>query len=161
MASTYYWCGRYDDAIAQAQRTVELDLSSPPRISCSRGSYAHKRYADAIESQKKVLTPCRRAGRRGRAARDHAAGGYDVALRNFYRGVLAGLSVANKEGWVSAVAFALVYTKLGDANRAFEWLDKAYAERTPWMAMLRADPDFEPLRGDPRFAALAKRIGLP
>jgi hypothetical protein len=94
-------------------------------------------------------------------ARDYAAGGYNVALRNLYRGVLDGLTAANKEGWVSPVAFALVYTKLGDANRAFEWLEKAYAERAPWLAMLRADPDFEPLRGDPRFAALAKRIGLP
>ena len=75
--------------------------------------------------------------------------------------VLDGLTEANKAGWVSPIAFAMAYTKLGERDRAFEWLDKAFAERAPWLALLQADPDFEPLRNDSRFGRLARRIGLP
>jgi TolB-like protein/Tfp pilus assembly protein PilF/predicted Ser/Thr protein kinase len=162
MASTYYWTGRYDDAIAQARRTVEFDPEFAAAHQLLADLYAHKRmYTDAIESQKRVLTLAGEQDGAATLARDYAATGYSSALRNLYRGVLDGLTEANKEGWVSPVAFALVYTKLGDANRAFEWLEKAYAERAPWLVMLKADPDFEPLRGDRRFVTLATRIGLP
>jgi len=162
MANVSYWTGRYDDAIAQARRTVELDPEFAAAHQLLADLYAHKgMYADAVSSLKRVLTLAGEQDGAATLARDYAAAGYSSALRNLYRGVLDGLTEANKEGWVSPVAFALVYTQLGDANRAFEWLEKAYAERAPWLVMLQADPDFESLRGDRRFVALAKRIGLP
>jgi TolB-like protein/Tfp pilus assembly protein PilF/predicted Ser/Thr protein kinase len=162
MAGTYFWTGRYEDAIAHARRTVELDPEFAPVHQLLADLYSHKRmYADAIASLQRVLTLAGDQEGAATLARDYAAAGYDAAVRNLYRGVLDGLTEANKEGWVSPIAFALAYTKLGDANRAFEWLEKAYAERAPWLALLQVDPDFERLRGDRRFAALAKRIGLP
>ena len=49
---------------------------------------------------------------------------------------------------------------LGDLDRAFEWLERAYAERDMAMVHLDTDPYFDPLRADPRFADLRSRMGL-
>jgi hypothetical protein len=49
---------------------------------------------------------------------------------------------------------------LGDKDRAFGWLDKAYEERSYLMAFLRVIPLADPLRSDPRFDDLVRRIGL-
>jgi len=57
---------------------------------------------------------------------------------------------------------ASVYALAGDKDNAFSWLDKAYAERDgAIIALLKCDPTFKNLRGDPRFASLLRRMGLP
>jgi len=50
---------------------------------------------------------------------------------------------------------------LGDKGEAFEWLEKAYAARIPPLRRLKIGTAWDPLRSDPRFADLLKRIGLP
>jgi hypothetical protein len=55
-----------------------------------------------------------------------------------------------------------VFALIGDKDKAFEWLDKAYAERDGIvLAQLKVDPSFKNLRNDPRFANLLRRMGLP
>jgi hypothetical protein len=49
---------------------------------------------------------------------------------------------------------------MGDMDRAFESLERAYQARSAGMIYLHLDPGYEPLRGDPRYAELVKRIGL-
>jgi hypothetical protein len=44
---------------------------------------------------------------------------------------------------------------------ALEWLEKAFAEHDAFLPWLNSDPDFDPLRSDPRFDALIRRIGIP
>jgi serine/threonine-protein kinase len=162
VASTFFSTGRYDDAIAQALRTLELDPQFGPGHQLLADLYAYKRNdAKAIASQQRVLTLAGDQDGAATLGRDYAAGGYDHAMRRLYGGVLDGLAAASKAGWVSPIAFAMTYTKLGDRDHAFEWLEKAFAERSPWLTYIRADPDFAPLRSDPRFAALERRIGLP
>jgi len=55
---------------------------------------------------------------------------------------------------------ACINAQIGDKNKAFEYLEKSYQEREMWMAYLQADPRLDPLRGDPRFGELVKRVGL-
>jgi hypothetical protein len=74
--------------------------------------------------------------------------------------VLAGLAATAREHYVSPVAFATVYTALGDTDAAFEWLDRAYTDRRGWLAYLKVEPLLDPLRGDPRFARLLERLRL-
>lgn len=68
------------------------------------------------------------------------------------------LNTLSHAQYVPPVYSALVYMGLGDKNRAFEFLDKAYAERSEWMVELTGEPEFDPLRNDPRFQALVKRV---
>ena len=55
---------------------------------------------------------------------------------------------------------ALGAAAAGEPDAAFTWLERAYALRDPWLVFLKVDPRFDPLRGDPRLADLAARIGL-
>ena len=63
--------------------------------------------------------------------------------------------------YVSPYYVAEIYTGLGDKDAAIEWLGKALDERSTWVVFLGVDPRFDPLRSDPRFAALLKRLNLP
>jgi tetratricopeptide (TPR) repeat protein len=56
---------------------------------------------------------------------------------------------------------AAVYIGLGEKDPAFEWLNKAIDYRSGDMPLLKSDPVYDPLRSDPRFADLLRRVGLP
>ena len=60
-----------------------------------------------------------------------------------------------------SVVPALVYQGLGDSNEALRWLERAYDERDVHMVFLGVDPKWDPLREDPRFIRLVKRMKLP
>ena len=75
--------------------------------------------------------------------------------------VLTQLDSLARTEYVTPYAVALVYTALGDRDHAFAWLDRAVAERTHWLLWLNRDLRWAPIRADPRFAALVRRVGLP
>jgi TolB-like protein/Flp pilus assembly protein TadD len=56
---------------------------------------------------------------------------------------------------------AIVYASLGDKDKAFEWLEKDFSSRTVSLPEIRWSPGWEPLRDDPRYKDLLKRMGLP
>ncbi len=65
-----------------------------------------------------------------------------------------------KTRYVSAALFAEVYSALGKPDRAFEWLDRAAEARSSTLVMNLSEPQFDPLRSDPRFRALIQRLRL-
>jgi hypothetical protein len=56
---------------------------------------------------------------------------------------------------------AAFYAAVGDPDRAFEWLEKGYDERPSSIALIKVEPGLDPLRSDPRFAEILRRMGLP
>lgn len=76
------------------------------------------------------------------------------------RQILSQLDVTSKKRYVPALAFAVVYIGLDDKEHALKWLDKAFQERTNFLAYLKAQATFDPLRSDPRFQDLETRVGL-
>ncbi len=64
-------------------------------------------------------------------------------------------------GYVPSAAFVNAYLGLGDNEQTFFWLERAFKERSPILQYIKVHPFFDPLRGDPRFADLVRRVGLP
>ena len=76
------------------------------------------------------------------------------------RGILAGLEDELKTKYISAVNFAKIYAGLGETDRFFESLQKAYEERSALLIWLNVWPIFDILRPDPRFTRLLRRVGF-
>lgn len=63
-------------------------------------------------------------------------------------------------GYVAATPFVDAYLGLGDNEQALAWLERAYQEQANILMLIKVNPNFDPLRGDPRFADLVHRVGL-
>lgn len=74
---------------------------------------------------------------------------------------LARLDSLSRQEYVTPYAVALVHASLGERDSAFAWLDRGLAERTHWMVWLRRDPRWAPIRSDPKFERLARKLRLP
>jgi len=70
------------------------------------------------------------------------------------------LMVYSEQGYSASMGIALIYIGLGDKDRAFEWLWKAYDDREAKLVELKIDPTWNNLHSDPRFNELLKKIGL-
>jgi hypothetical protein len=95
----------------------------------------------------------------------HALVNFCLVLLSFRKGALTkGIEIAKagrKIGYVSAYHIASLYADLGDKDQAFQWLNTAYQERDTFLVNLKTDFLLDPLRSDPRFAELVRRVGLP
>ena len=67
-------------------------------------------------------------------------------------------AMAGRGEWVSPIRVARIFAALRNPDSAFAWLERSYAAREPDMIFTAHEPHFIPLRGDVRFAALARRI---
>ena len=90
--------------------------------------------------------------------RELARTGYRGALR----ALTEGLEARAARGTPPPANFpAMMYGMLGENDRAFRWLEQGYRDRDPSFSGLNVDPCWDPLRSDPRFADLVRRVGLP
>ena len=67
----------------------------------------------------------------------------------------------SQKEYVPPYDIARYYALMGDRDHVFEWLEKSYAERSGPLASIKVDNFFEPLRSDPLYIDLLKRMGLP
>ncbi len=74
--------------------------------------------------------------------------------------MIAELNQMSSRRFVSPFCTAMIYLGLGDKRRALDGLEKAYEVRSPWLANLKVDRVFDPLRSDPRFIELLKKVHL-
>jgi hypothetical protein len=75
--------------------------------------------------------------------------------------VIEELQRKSVERYVSPFEIALIHVGLGDRDRAFEWLDKAFRDRSDLLVYLKVDPRLDPIRSDRRFTALVAKVRLP
>ena len=66
-----------------------------------------------------------------------------------------------EKGYLHAYEIAFIYAAMGEKARAFEWLDKAYQQRDRGLLFLKTDHCLDPLRSDPRFQDLLRRVNFP
>ena len=86
----------------------------------------------------------------------YARAGRNASAEKVIDDLLAGSNVR----YVSPMDIALIYSALNDRDNAFIWLEKAYAEGSPWLFELNVTPEFDAIRADPRFNGLLNRMGL-
>jgi hypothetical protein len=75
--------------------------------------------------------------------------------------VLDELNSMSQQRYVSPYGIAVVYVGLKDREQSYKWLERAYSEQNTELTFLRVDPRLDPLRDDPRFQELLKKVGFP
>ena len=155
----YYMARRYDEAIEQLRRTVELEPNYPVTY-WILGMLFRKlgRFEQAVaEGEKGVQlssgSPLMKAALAHTLA---AAGRRDAAVQ-----ISEELSALAKKKYVSPYFFAGIHAGLGDSERAIEYLETGYEDRSHWLLYLHLDPGMDGLRSNPRLQELLRRIGLP
>jgi TolB-like protein/DNA-binding winged helix-turn-helix (wHTH) protein/Tfp pilus assembly protein PilF len=154
-----YFARRYDDAIVAIKETFDLAPDfGPARILLGRVYVAKgmpdravdelKRAAALMGPRPDMTTPY--AWVLARAGRPREA-----------RAMLDELRRIAKPRDPASIRLAMIHIGLGETDRGFEWLEKAFEARDWQMVMLNVEPLFDPVRSDPRFAALVERVGLP
>ncbi|MDH3251953.1 MAG: protein kinase [Ignavibacteria bacterium] len=154
----YIWGGEYDKAIDQCRRVIELDPDFFPAQLFLQWCYLYKGMNDEAARQEEILVRIRGLGEKEvekvRAA--YAASG----LVGMYRLELERLKEQARQGDVNAEGFSDVFAALGDAERAFEWLEKSYQEGGYQVFLTGMKPWWRDLRTDPRLRAMLERTGL-
>ena len=154
----FYYARQHDEAIRYFRRGLELDPNFFWGYLWIGQAYVEKRmYNEAIAEIEQAIALS--AGN----TRAIATLGYAYGVsgkRGEAQKVLNELKGRSERSYVSPYFIALIYTGLGEKDKAFEWLEKAYHERHPYLAFLKVEPVFDTLRSDPRFADLLRRIGV-
>ncbi|HET9326000.1 MAG TPA: protein kinase [Candidatus Eisenbacteria bacterium] len=153
-----YFQGHYDEALSHLLEISRADST----MSTARWGIGLAYEAKGMGSQ--ALASLEQATKLSgslnlKASLGHAYARFGDASRA--REILSLLTERTRKGYVPSYFFALVYVGLGDKDRAFEWLERAYQERSTVLAYLRIDPRLAPLRSDPRYSALVRRLGFP
>jgi len=155
----YYLAGKYDEAVAQAQKTVAMDPSFAVAHGYLGQAYLAKgEYANALQELQRALA----LSGNETSFKAELGNAYAVAGKKPEAlGILHELLQMASRQYVSPLSIALVYVGLDERDEAFQWMEKAYDERSVRLINIAVHPGFASLHSDPRFAALVQRIGLP
>jgi serine/threonine-protein kinase len=156
LAEALVWTGSVDAAMATAHKALSLD----PNIGIAHevlGSiyFAKGELGQAGEAYQRAEELGWTKASFGRAMVHARFGHPDSARRIAQR-----WETESVRRWVAPDLIAGIYATLGERDKAFRLLEEAYEERAGYLLMLRVRADLIPLRGDPRFAALARKLGL-
>ncbi|PYS97822.1 MAG: hypothetical protein DMF63_18560 [Acidobacteria bacterium] len=154
-AAVLMYARRFDDAVVQAKKTYDLD----PNFIGGRNWLCHTNnargnYADALTIAEKALDS---------AMPILPGAGYAYAKTGQREKALAVIErwkVREKTSYVQNYWISIVYAALGDKDNAFAELEKSYQNHDWFLQRINVDPFMDPLRDDPRFNEMVKRIGL-
>jgi TolB-like protein/Flp pilus assembly protein TadD len=155
----YYYTRQYEAAIAQLRKTIEVEpdfgIAYWYMGLAHEGLGMHRLAIDEIRHGRDLLaTNLVIVGDLGYA---YAVGGEPDQARR----VIAELTALSQKRYVSPYNTALVYVGLNEFDKAFEWLEKAFRDRSDLLIDLEIDPRLDRIRDDARFENLVRRVGIP
>jgi tetratricopeptide (TPR) repeat protein len=160
LGTVYIYARQYDAGIVICKKLAMENPTFAMAHDClGYGYWAKRMYPQVIEERKMY----------GRLSGDRNESEFASALEDGFRsagwkGALTkGIEKRQAQrttGYSSAMGIAILYADLGDKDQAFRWLNTAYQERDHMLALNTAFL-FDPLRSDPRFAELVRKVGLP
>ena len=160
MGQSLYWSRDHERAIQQFQRTIELDPSFPPAYIYLPSAYEQLgRYDEAIETLQKMPAKdgIEWAFSMGMLGKIYAERGRTQEAR----AILEQIKRAAGTRYVPTQGMVLVHLGLGEKDQAFSLLERAVEDRAFQLQWLKVDPRWDPIRSDPRFADIIRRMGLP
>jgi len=146
----------YDESVEQGRKIIEMDSTFP---------IGHKQLGDAYllkQMDKEAVAELQKAVQ--------LSGGSPICIADLARAyvasgkmneavkLLSDLKKSSNASFTNAPQIAMIYASMGDNDQAMHWLERAYEERFNPSILLRSG--FDPLRSDPRFEDLMRRIGL-
>lgn len=154
----YFYARRYDQAVHHLERAIAMNPTA-------EGSYrilglSHAMAGD-LATAERVLREALELP--GAGAYTTSALGWVLARTgrpDDARALLNDLTLRRERGYVSAAAFAMLHLGLHDLNAALDWTERAYEERRGWLAYLKVNPLFDPVRSEPRFDELVAKMRL-
>src|SRR5690348_10877047 len=158
LALTYYYRREFDLSLEQCDRAIEQN----PHFSAAYWALGlvQQQRGDLDESaaafERAIQLSPQSPRMQGALARTLALSGKrQEAVR-----ILSELHALSKKRYVSPFEFATIHFVLGHLDEGFEWLAKAYQDRCFELIVIKVDPRFDALRGDPRFPKLAAKLGV-
>jgi TolB-like protein/Tfp pilus assembly protein PilF len=156
LAYRLHFARRYEESIAESKKAIELDPNLDIVYVVLGYAYAaNGQHKEAIKAFQDTI----RLGDTSTSiqislAIEHAKTGEVVKAREILK------KLESTTEYVSSAELATLYAALGDDDAAFGALDKAYADHDLQMQFLKVDTNYDPLRDDPRFQEMLKKVGL-
>ncbi len=154
----YIFAREYDNSILQCKKILEFKSDNPTAHFFLGWAYQEKgMLTESIGEFQKTLSI------NPNATYATAAMGYTYALLNKpeeSKKMYTQLLNSSRNKYVDAYNFAIIYIGLGNKDKAFEFLNKAYKEHSNWIAYLKVEPRLDAIRSDPRFIELLVKTGL-
>jgi TolB-like protein/Tfp pilus assembly protein PilF len=149
---------RYEDALAELNRLIAANPEFPVYYGIRGSVYWHLGNQDAS-----VADWAMEMKKNGRPewAEAFAAGYRKAKLKGACAAVIEVLKNEKQREYVSPTEIERYYALMGDRDHTFEWLEKAYAERSGRMEYIEVEDFLEPFHSDPRYIDLLRRMGLP
>jgi TolB-like protein/Tfp pilus assembly protein PilF len=153
-----YLSRQYDRAIEQYGKTIKLDPNFiQARLWFGRPFLQKRMYKEAITELVHAVTLSGESTI-SLAMLGHANG--TAGKKDEAEKILEKLTERSKNQYVPSYWIAMIHVGLGDKDRAFTWLERAFQERSSWLAWTKVEPRFDSLRADPRFDSLLVRMRL-
>lgn len=154
----HWWRRDYDRAMEQAQLVLAVDATYPTaHVLIGVTRCAQFKFDEGIPELRKGVELSNGAPVwLGWLGLGLAQNGYVSEAR----AILAQLHAAAEETYIPASCFAWIHLGLGELGEAFAWMNRAVDDRDQMMTPIRSYPFFDPIRADPRFAALLRKMNL-
>jgi len=155
-AALPYLKRNYDEAIAQLQKVLELDPNVVIAYDWLASIYSRKgMHEDAVRTVERQLMLSGEDPQKIASLRKAFS---TAGIQGFRRAHVEFLKEKSRRTYIAPIFIAMDYAEIGQNERAFEWLEKAYADRSGWLLELTIDPTWDTVRNDPRFKSLLERI---
>ena len=155
---SYDHARRWDEAIAECEQVLEIDSNFYFTYWCLGFAYVNKgMYEEAIANyQRGVELEPEDMGLKAHLGIAYRASGMEDRAQK----ILEEIEEKARHEYVERTEMALAYIAAGNWDEALTWLEKAYDEHSTWLIFMNEHASFDPLRGEPRFQQLLRKIGF-